>query len=80
MKEFLRNRFGKDRGGQGSSSGKGGGHERSGGKGCGDGSKPTSGPGGFCICPMCGHKEPHGAGQRCTDQTCPTCGAKMTRE
>lgn len=46
----------------------------------GGGNKPASGPGGFCVCPQCGHKEPHQAGVRCLDQNCPKCGAKMIRE
>ena len=70
---FLRNRFGKG-GGQGRGGGAGQGH------GGGGGNKPGSGPAGNCVCPKCGHKEPHVAGQRCLDQTCPKCGTKMTRE
>jgi hypothetical protein len=50
------------------------------GGGQGNGNKPGSGPGGNCICPKCGHKEPHVAGQRCMDRTCPKCGQKMIRE
>lgn len=50
------------------------------GRGKGGGNKPGSGPGGNCVCPKCGHKEPHVVGQRCLDQTCPKCGTKMTRE
>lgn len=62
-------RGGSGRGGQsGSRQGKGGGN------------KPGSGPGGNCICPKCGHKEPHVAGQRCKDLSCPKCGTKMIRE
>lgn len=37
------------------------------------------GPGGECICPSCGHVEHHMAGDACTDQACPKCGAAMTR-
>jgi hypothetical protein len=50
------------------------------GQGWGGGNKSGTGPGGNCVCPKCGHKEPHVAGQRCIDQTCPECGTKMIRE
>ena len=50
------------------------------GKGRGGGTKPGSGPGGKCVCPNCGHKVPHQAGQRCIDMNCPECGTKMIRE
>ena len=40
----------------------------------------TAGPGGQCVCPGCGHKIPHEAGQPCYDITCPKCGATMVRE
>lgn len=68
---LLRNRFGQGQGGRGQGQGRGG---------RGRGNKPGSGPGGNCICPKCGHKEPHVAGQRCLDRTCPKCGTKMNRE
>lgn len=70
---LLRNRFGQEqgRGGRGQGQGKGG---------RGKGNKPSSGPGENCICPKCGHKEPHVAGQRCLDRVCPKCGTKMNRE
>jgi hypothetical protein len=80
---FLRNRFGQNRGesspgpGRGRSFGRGAG---GGGGGRGGGNKPGSGPGGNCVCPKCGHKEPHVAGQRCVDRACPKCGTKMIRE
>jgi hypothetical protein len=51
-----------------------------GGRGRGCGTKPGSGPGGECICPSCGHKVPHQAGQRCLDISCPKCGTRMVRE
>lgn len=50
------------------------------GKGRGGGNKPGSGPGGNCVCPACGQKEPHIVGKRCIDQVCPKCGTKMIRE
>jgi len=58
--------------------GRGKGQEQ--GRGRGGGNKPTSGPGGNCLCPKCGHKEAHVAGQRCIDRVCPKCGTKMVRE
>jgi hypothetical protein len=71
-------------GGRGQGRGQGGGQGRGGGtgqgRGRGGGDKPGSGPGGNCICPKCGHREPHVAGQRCLDRTCPKCRTKMTRE
>jgi hypothetical protein len=76
INRFLRNRSGQSRGaGQGAGRGQGGG-------GRGGGNKPGSGPAGNCVCPnpKCGHKEPHVAGQRCIDRTCPKCGTKMIRE
>ena len=50
-----------------------------GGRGRGAGNRPTAGPGGNCVCPKCGHKEPHIAGQRCIDRLCPKCGTQMVR-
>lgn len=61
----------------------GGGHRGQGGKGGKGrqgGTKPGSGPNGFCVCPSCGHRQEHIAGKRCLDQVCPKCGAKMVRE
>ena len=40
----------------------------------------SAGPGGNCVCPKCGHKESHAAGQPCNQKTCPKCGTAMTRE
>jgi len=62
--------------GGGAGSGKGSG----GGQGRGGGSKPGSGPGGNCICPKCGHRQPHQTGQRCMDIACPLCGTRMAKE
>ena len=62
-------------GGRGRGNGRGGGQ----GWGRGRGNKP-SGPGGNCVCPKCGHKESHEAGQPCIDRLCPKCGTKMVRE
>lgn len=55
----------------------GGGQGRGGGRG---GNKPGSGPGGNCVCPKCGHREPHQPGVRCMDQACPKCGTRMIKE
>lgn len=60
--------------------GKGGGGRDGRGRGLGGGTKPGSGPVGNCLCPKCGHKLPHQAGQRCIDIACPKCGTKMVRE
>jgi hypothetical protein len=48
--------------------------------GRGGGTKPGSGPGGECLCPSCGNKVSHQAGQRCLDISCPKCGTRMVRE
>lgn len=50
------------------------------GRGRGEGTKPGSGPAGNCVCPKCGYKAPHVAGERCIDLVCPKCGTRMTRE
>jgi hypothetical protein len=70
--QFSRGR--RSRRGQGRGTGAGQGRGR------GGGDKPGSGPGGNCVCPKCGHREPHITGQRCLDLACPKCGTKMTRE
>jgi hypothetical protein len=77
----FRNQAGDGQGGgQGRGQGRGGGAGQGQGRGSGGGNKPTSGPGGNCVCPKCNHKEPHVAGQRCLDTVCPECGTKMIRE
>ncbi len=35
---------------------------------------------GVCVCPQCGHKQPHQYGIPCYELICPKCGAVMTRE
>jgi predicted Fe-Mo cluster-binding NifX family protein len=40
----------------------------------------SAGPGGFCLCPQCGHREAHARGIPCTQRTCSRCGALMSRE
>ena len=39
-----------------------------------------AGTGGYCVCPACGHKQPHEQGRPCTSMQCPNCGANMVRE
>ncbi len=34
---------------------------------------------GSCLCPACGHAEPHERGIPCVQRTCPKCGTAMTR-
>ncbi len=71
--------FRNQRGGQGN--GRGFGRGRGGqGLGKGGGNRPGAGPSGNCVCPNCGHKEPHTIGQRCMDKKCPKCGTNMLRE
>lgn len=83
INRLIGNRFGRGRSaGQagGGGAGRGMGGPGQGGGGQGGGNKPGSGPGGNCICPKCGKKVPHIAGQRCFDQVCPDCGTQMIRE
>jgi hypothetical protein len=75
ISKFLRNRFGRS---DQRDIGRGLGQGR--GRGRGGGTSASSGPGGNCLCPSCGHKLPHVAGERCLDRLCPKCGTKMTRE
>jgi len=37
------------------------------------------GPEGDCLCPNCGHREPHQLAVPCYSRKCPKCGAPMTR-
>ncbi len=37
------------------------------------------GPGGTCVCPSCGHEEPHQQGVPCTRSRCPECGSALVR-
>jgi predicted Fe-Mo cluster-binding NifX family protein len=59
--------------------GRGGGANRPG-RGSGRmGGPMAGGPGGACVCPMCGHREPHERGVPCSSKRCPKCGAALTR-
>jgi hypothetical protein len=83
--QIFRNRAGQiNRSDRESGNNQGRGFGRQGGRGYGGGrgggTKPGSGPGGNCLCPKCGKKVPHVAGQRCIDLTCPDCGTNMIRE
>ena len=69
---------GRGRGGMGSGGGQG--HGR-GGQGRGRMGGPLAGgAGGACLCPKCGHREPHERGVPCVQKQCPKCGTAMTRE
>jgi hypothetical protein len=66
---------------------RGGGGRRGDGAGRGGGRGPgrmggpfAAGPGSDCVCPGCGHKEPHVAGQPCYQKKCSKCGTQMVRE
>jgi predicted Fe-Mo cluster-binding NifX family protein len=63
---------GRGGGGRGQGRGRGQGAGRMGGA-------FAAGPGGFCVCPNCGEKAPHAAGQPCIQMVCPKCGTPMTR-
>ncbi|HER45648.1 MAG TPA: hypothetical protein ENO12_02415 [Thermoplasmatales archaeon] len=39
----------------------------------------SMGPGGECICPNCGHQEPHQLRVPCYTRKCPKCGTLMAR-
>lgn len=55
----------------------GGGFGRCGQRGLGGGIR--IGPGGKCLCPNCGHREPHERSVPCYTKKCPNCGTLMTR-
>jgi hypothetical protein len=40
----------------------------------------AGGPVGTCLCPKCGHREPHERGVPCAQKRCPKCGTAMARE
>jgi hypothetical protein len=77
QEEYLMN-DGRRRGGVGPGGGQGQGR---GGQGRGRMGGPLAGgAGGTCLCPKCGHREPHERGVPCVQKQCPKCGTSMTRE
>ena len=69
---------GRGRGGMGQGGGQGQGR---GGQGRGRMGGPLAGAAvGTCLCPKCGHREPHERGVPCVQKQCPKCGTAMTRE
>jgi len=71
--------FGRKRSGQGPGNGSGsGGQGKGGGRGR-MGGPLSAGPDGECVCPQCGHREPHQRGVPCTERKCPSCGIAMIR-
>ena len=40
----------------------------------------SCGSGGTCVCPSCGHRQPHERGKPCTSINCPQCGSQLVRE
>ncbi len=44
------------------------------------GKRPGMGPGGDCVCPDCGQKNPHQAGIPCTEVKCQNCETAMLRD
>jgi len=43
------------------------------------GGSKAAGPSGYCVCPACGHREPHVVGSPCYAKKCPKCGTPLTR-
>jgi predicted Fe-Mo cluster-binding NifX family protein len=68
---------GRQGGGRGSGGGRGQGQ---GGRGQGRmGGPRAGGAGGTCLCPKCGHREPHERGVPCLQKQCPKCGTALVR-
>ena len=78
----VMNRRGRGGMGQGMGMGQGGGRGQGrGGQGRGRMGGPLAGGAvGTCLCPKCGHREPHERGVPCVQKQCPKCGTAMTRE
>jgi hypothetical protein len=66
--------------GQGPGTGRGAGGRGGRGRGRMGGDQAGAGPVGECLCPACGTTIPHQRGISCNQQTCPKCGARMTRK
>ncbi len=67
--------------GQGQGAAQGGGRGGAGqGQGRGLGGGTGQGLGGNCVCPNCGHKEPHQRGAQCFNLKCPKCDTPLVRE
>lgn len=79
QEEYVMNGRGQG-GGMGMGGGRGQGRGR-GGQGMGRmGGAVRGGIGGDCLCPKCGHREPHETAVPCVKKTCPKCGSAMVRE
>ncbi len=83
QEEFLMNEGGRGGMGRGRGCGQGGGRGQGRGRGgprAGLGGGPAAaGPGGLCVCPQCGFRQPHERGAPCAERACPRCGAAMAR-
>jgi predicted Fe-Mo cluster-binding NifX family protein len=84
MRGRFRGGAGGGSGGRGAGGGRGGGRGQGGGQGgwgAGRMGGPVSaGPDGWCLCPGCGHRQPHERGVPCNQVTCSQCGGPMIRD